>query len=258
MIRWGTIIAPAERHLLVMMHRLNRDLPNPHGPMDGAMRRAAFLLAYVPVALTLMEYVFRPAFLIRHLPDESAAYAGLLPDLWWALGSIALYLPIPMLIVRFGFGHRLRDYGWRIDVPGRYWLLYGAMLLAVLPLVFYAAGRPEFRAVYPFYRAAFIAPPGAVLAWELAYLAQFLALEFFFRGFLAIGLGQVMGRLAVWVAMVPYCMIHYHKPLPEALAAIVAGLVLGEVAQRTRSIAGGVVVHMGVALTMDLLALGKL
>ena len=53
-------------------------------------------------------------------------------------------------------------------------------------------------------------------------------------------------------------MIHYHKPLPEALAAIVAGLVLGEVAQRTRSIAGGVIVHIGVALTMDLLALGVL
>ena len=72
---------------------------------------------------------------------------------------------------------------------------------------------------------------------------------------IAIGMGQVMGRLAVWVAMVPYCMIHYHKPLPEALAAIVAGLVLGEVAQRTQSIAGGVIVHIGVALTMDMLVL---
>ena len=50
-------------------------------------------------------------------------------------------------------------------------------------------------------------------------------------------------------------MIHYHKPLPEALAAIVAGVILGEVAQRTRSITGGVVVHTGVALTMDMLAL---
>jgi membrane protease YdiL (CAAX protease family) len=135
-------------------------------------------------------------------------------------------------------------------------MLYAAMLLVVLPLAFYAASRPEFRAVYPFFRGAFVASLGAVFVWELCYLAQFLALEFFFRGFLAIGMGKVMGRLAVWVAMVPYCLIHFHKPLPEALAAIVAGLALGEVAQRTRSIAGGVVVHAGVALTMDLLALG--
>lgn len=226
--------------------------------MNTASRRAAIMLLYTAVVLTLLEYTFRPAFFVRHFPDQSAAYAGLFAHMWWALGSIALYLPVPMLIIRFGFGHRLRDYGWCIHLPRRYWLLYGLMLLAVLPLVFYAASRPEFRAVYPFYRGAFSAPAAAVLAWELAYLTQFFALEFFFRGFLAIGMGQVMGRLAVWIAMVPYCMIHYHKPLPEALAAIVAGVILGEVAQRTRSIAGGVVVHIGVALTMDLLALGVL
>jgi len=34
-----------------------------------------------------------------------------------------------------------------------------------------------------------------------------------------------------------------------------AGVVLGEVAYRTRSIAGGVIVHVGVAATMELLAL---
>jgi membrane protease YdiL (CAAX protease family) len=50
-------------------------------------------------------------------------------------------------------------------------------------------------------------------------------------------------------------MLHYHKPAAEAFAAIVAGLVLGEVAYRTRSIAGGVIVHIGVAATMEVLAL---
>jgi len=239
----------------MVMRHLEFGLPNPHGPMNAGSRRVALMLVYTAVALTLMEFTFRPGFFIRHFPDASAIHSGLLPHMWWALGSIVLYLPVPMLIIRFGFGHPLQDYGWRVDLPGRYWLLYGAMLLVVLPLVFYAASRPEFRAVYPFYRGAFSAPAAAVLVWELVYLTQFFALEFFFRGFLAIGMGQVMGRLAVWVATVPYCMIHYHKPLPEALAAIVAGLVLGEVAQRTRSIAGGVVVHLGVALTMDLLAL---
>ncbi|MDH3289077.1 MAG: CPBP family intramembrane metalloprotease [Betaproteobacteria bacterium] len=234
---------------------LNRGLPSPHGPMDAATRRIAIMLVYTAVALTLMEFVFRPEFFNRNFPQWVAPHMGLYPHLWWALGTITLYLPIPMLIVRFGFGQRLREYGWRLDVPLRHWVLYGVMLLAMMPLVFYAASRPEFLAVYPFFRAAFLAPAHTVLAWELAYLAQFLALEFFFRGFLAIGLGQVLGRAAVWVAVVPYCMIHYHKPLPEALAAIVAGVILGEVAQRTRSIAGGVVVHMGVALTMDLLAL---
>lgn len=239
----------------MVMRVLRWSLPSPHGPMDPATRRVAITLVYTAVALTLLEFVFRPDFFIRNFPHWNAPHAGLYPHLWWALGSIALYLPIPMLIVRFGFGQRLRDYGWRFDMPLHHWILYGVMLLAMMPLVFYAASHPGFLAVYPFFRAAFIAPTDVVLAWEVAYLAQFLALEFFFRGFLAIGLGHILGRAAVWVSVVPYCMIHYHKPLPEALAAIVAGVILGEVAQRTRSIAGGVVVHMGVALTMDLLAL---
>ena len=34
--------------------------------------------------------------------------------------------------------------------------------------------------------------------------------------------------------IVPYCMIHYGKPLPETLGAIGAGLILGTLAMRTQ------------------------
>lgn len=238
-----------------MLRFLNNHLPSPHGAMGRDGRRVAIMLVYAAVALTLMEYVFRPEFFVRHFPRWSQDHLGLYPQLWWALGNIFLYLPIPMLIIRFGFGQRWREYGWRLDMPLQHWLLYGGMLVVVLPVVFYAASRPDFQAIYPFYRAAAVAPFWTLLVWELAYLSYYLALEFFFRGFLVIGLGQVIGRLGVWVALVPYCMIHFHKPLPEVLAAIVAGIILGEVAQRTRSIAGGVMAHVGVALTMEILAL---
>jgi len=234
---------------------IERSFPSPYGALDYRGRRAALSLAYAAVALTLLEFVFRPEFFVRHFPQWSGIGYGLYPHLWWALGSILLYLPIPMLIVRFGFRQPLAAFGWRFRVPLNHGFLYVAMLIIMMPIVFHAASRPAFQEVYPFYRAAFFAPAHLVLVWEAAYLAQFVALEFFFRGFLAIGLGQVMGRLAVWVAVVPYCMIHFHKPLPEALAAIIAGIVLGEVAQRTRSIAGGVVTHVGVAAAMEILAL---
>jgi membrane protease YdiL (CAAX protease family) len=56
---------------------------------------------------------------------------------------------------------------------------------------------------------------------------------------------------------VPYCMIHYGKPYLEAHGAIVAGVVLGSLAMRTRSIYSGFLVHITVALLMDLLALWK-
>ena len=230
---------------------------SPHPALDAPARRAALLLVYAAIALTLIEYVFNPAFFRARFPDFATEHNGLYPHLWWAFGTIVLYLPIPMLIIRFGFKQSLRDYGWTLRIAPAHWWLYGAVLVVMAPVVVIAANQASFLAVYPFFRGAAGASFGAIVAWELAYLSQFLALEFFFRGVLAIGLGQSMGRLAVWVAVVPYCMIHYHKPLPEALAAIVAGLILGELAQRTRSIAGGVLAHGCVAFTMDMLALAR-
>jgi membrane protease YdiL (CAAX protease family) len=57
--------------------------------------------------------------------------------------------------------------------------------------------------------------------------------------------------------MVPYCMIHFAKPLPETFGAIIAGVVLGFMSLATRSIWMGALLHIAVALTMDLAALGR-
>src|SRR5690606_8230997 len=81
-----------------------------------------------------------------------------------------------------------------------------------------------------------------------------VSLEFFFRGFMLKALAPRLGSSAIFVMVVPYCMIHFGKAMPETLGAIVAGLVLGTLAMRTRSIWGGVLLHIAVALTMDLLA----
>jgi membrane protease YdiL (CAAX protease family) len=70
------------------------------------------------------------------------------------------------------------------------------------------------------------------------------------------GLRRSLGSNAIFIMVLPYCMIHYGKPLPETLGAIIAGVVLGTLAMRTRSIWGGVMIHVGVATMMDALAVG--
>jgi len=52
-------------------------------------------------------------------------------------------------------------------------------------------------------------------------------------------------------------MIHFHKPWPECLGAIAAGVTLGALALAYRSFWGGVVVHAMVAVTMDTLAVHR-
>ena len=87
------------------------------------------------------------------------------------------------------------------------------------------------------------------------YFAQFFALELFFRGLWLGALRPSLGSGAIFSMCVPYCMIHFGKPYLEVNGAIVAGIVLGSLSMRTKSIYAGFLVHVTVALSMDLLAL---
>jgi membrane protease YdiL (CAAX protease family) len=53
----------------------------------------------------------------------------------------------------------------------------------------------------------------------------------------------------------PYLMLHFPKLWPESFGAILFGFFLGVLALLSRSIWGGVGVHVGIALTMDIAAL---
>jgi membrane protease YdiL (CAAX protease family) len=94
-----------------------------------------------------------------------------------------------------------------------------------------------------------------MLLWESMYIAQFFALEMFFRGFMLVPLRRTLGSGAVFAMCVPYVMIHYGKPYLEASVAFIAGVALGSLSMRTKSIYSGFLVHVTVALLMDVLAI---
>jgi hypothetical protein len=49
-----------------------------------------------------------------------------------------------------------------------------------------------------------------------------------------------------------YCTIHFGKPLGECITSFFGGLALGVLAYRTRSILGGLIIHLGLAWMMEL------
>jgi len=176
---------------------------------------------------------------------------------YWSLACFGGYFVIPALLLRrLRPGQPLSSFGLSWSGLRGHERTYLLLFLATLPLVVLASMRPAFLKTYPFYR---LAARSSVdfLAWEALYALQFLSLEFFFRGFLLHTLKRDLGAYAIFVAVVPYCMIHFQKPLPEALGAIVAGLVLGTLSLRTGSVLGGAAVHVSVAMTMDVLALAQ-
>ena len=177
---------------------------------------------------------------------------------WWSIVSLLVYVVVPMLIVRVAFRERLRDYGLKLGgVFADFWV-YALMMAVAWPTIFLASASERFQITYPFYRLA----PGEgawpnLVRWELMYTAQFFGVEFFFRGYLLHGLKYRFGAYAIFVMMVPYCMLHFHKPLPEALASIVGAIALGFMSLRTRSIWMGTAIHVSVAWSMDTASLWR-
>ncbi len=177
---------------------------------------------------------------------------------YWAVGWIFVYFVIPALVIKLAFRERLRDYGLKLTGALKDFWIYGVMFVVMVPLVLLCSGNQHFQDTYPFYRVR----PGESLwpnfwRWEALYFCQFFALEFFFRGFMVHGTRHRFGLYSVFAMMVPYCMIHFGKPLPECCGSIVAGIVLGFMSLKTRSIWLGAAIHVTVALSMDFAALWR-
>lgn len=137
---------------------------------------------------------------------------------------------------------------------------YITMLAIMLPLIIVASFLPSFLNQYPMYEHTRAHEHLNVPEWitvagyESAYGLNFLSIEFFFRGFLVIGMIRLLGRGAVLPMACVYSFIHFGKPMGEAISSIFGGYLLGVVAYETRGIWGGVIVHVGLAWLMELIA----
>jgi len=181
---------------------------------------------------------------------------GLNPLLYWSFACVVCYLVLPGLFTSVILKNNLFKTGFQWGESCRHLGIYGLFLAAILPVVYCVSFLDGFQETYPFLH---FTPQTfssmRFLVWEIAYLLQFIALEYFFRGFILFNLEPKMGKMAVLVAMLPYCMIHFGKPFPETIGSIIAGIVLGVMALKSRSVIPGIILHYCVAITMDLLSL---
>jgi membrane protease YdiL (CAAX protease family) len=230
--------------------------------------RPAACMVIVALVLTLQEYyggretyehLVKPW--LRQLEASGHRFIALgrYEDLWgyawWAGCRVVGYVVVPLPLWKLLFPRdNLRDMGLRVTGLAQHMWIYGICLTFVVPAMLLVARQPDFGSYYPFYKLS-SRSIWDFAVWEAIYWLQFLALEMFFRGWILGALRRSMGASAIFAMVVPYCMIHYGKPYLEANGAIVAGIVLGSLAMRTRSIYLGFLVHITVAFSMDLLAL---
>jgi len=233
-------------------------------------KRPAIILMAIACCLLVLNYMkFNTTFYtaleqtIRLTSDEPAlvlqqlrrqTYFPLLSQAWWSLWHVITFILIPIFVVKvilkeslkhygFGLGNLKKDIGW-----------YLLLMAPILSFVVMVSFRDDFSNHYPFYKLAYRSWFDLII-WEVLYLLQFICVEFFFRGFILQGLRPAFGVNAIFVMIVPYVMLHFTKPWLEATGAIFFGLFLGVLALHSRTIWGGVMVHVSIALSMDIAAL---
>jgi membrane protease YdiL (CAAX protease family) len=230
-------------------------------------RRAIFSLIYAAIGLTAISYLKNADYMnaiaslvgaeswARVIETSETSNLGILG--YWVAVSVLFYFVVPAAVLKFVFGKRLSDFGLSFRIEKGFWKLLLQCVAVMLPLVYLMSLTPGFAAKYPFLKIYDGSPylGSTLLVWELIYFVQFFGLEFFFRGFLLHSLKPALGIYSIFVMMVPYCMIHWGKPMPETFAAIFAGIFLGWLSYRNGNIWMGLVLHCFVAFSMDVTAL---
>ncbi len=197
---------------------------------------------------------------------ESTIPQLLLPQNLWNYGSrafdrmISLFTNILPLYILWRWTKISDAHFYGLTLKNSRLKPYFLMIAAMLPLLAWASFQPDFLQQYPTYRgfgaAQILGVPEwlTVLFYEIAYGIDFISIELFFRGFLVIGVGALIGKKAILPMAVLYSFIHFGKPMGEAFSSFFGGYILGVVSFYTRHIFGGLIVHLGIAWLMELFA----
>lgn len=174
---------------------------------------------------------------------------------YWVSIIFLCYFILPTIFIKTVLKQKLIDYGLSFKGVFRSYKIYLIFFLFMLPLIIGVSFSESFQSKYPFYNPNNEGLYPKFFIWQCFYFLQFFALEFFFRGFMIHGLKKKFGYYSIFIMMIPYCMIHFQKPMPETIGAIIAGIVLGSLSLKSKSIWLGVAIHYSVAITMDIAAL---
>lgn len=222
---------------------------------DDFKNESVQVVFLITIIMLLVEYfgwqrpffqVIAPQLGITALKQQMTLYA----QMHTTLSFLLCFVFIPILYYKT-FGKGLMVEG--IALPKRKdagpYMIFAVIMLVVLA---FACSSPGFYQFYPLYRPQNL---GQWVMFEAIYLPQFIAVEFFFRGPLLFTLNEKIGRLAIIFMTLPYALVHIHKPFPEAIGSIGAGLVLGHYSLKSKSIWFGVLLHMLIAISADFFGL---
>jgi uncharacterized protein len=209
--------------------------------------KAAVILLYAPIALTIFRYYGSAAFYNSHFSALNSAAS----QYFYFAASLILLGIIPLLIATFGFQIKPADLGLGLGNK-RLTLILAIIAIPIMILIaFLTAKNPAFRAEYPLNRALITDQSGLSL-YMLIYGAYYIGWEIFFRGFMLFGIKDSLGEFnSILIQTIPSCLMHIGKPDAEIFSSIIAGLVFGWVVLKCRSIWPVFIGHWALGAFLD-------
>jgi hypothetical protein len=198
---------------------------------------------------------------VKFLSENSQTYTFVFKAVFRVLPILTIIFPLALFY--WIYQKRTLDHFYGLNRRNINLKPYFVILLIMTPIVAIASLQPSFLREYPNYRTAGITSfcefynldQGLItMLYEVSYSLGFFTVELFFRGFLIFGLVRFLGSAVVLPMAVTYCVLHFGKPLGEAVSSLFGGYILGVIALKTENIYGGVVVHIGIAWLMELFA----
>ncbi|MDL2314839.1 hypothetical protein LJC16_01100 [Bacteroidales bacterium OttesenSCG-928-C19] len=204
---------------------------------------------------------FSSAFSWRNVldfPSLSSIESSFVFKVLWRSCNITIVLPV-LILYRIFIDKKVKGlYG--ICRGNHHIKAYLSLYIIILPILIGISFTPDFKSYYPSYKPwlfgdeVFNLPTWlSTVIYETVYMSDFVMVELIFRGAMVIGMATLLGRNAVLPMVGIYVMLHFGKPVMETMSAIFGGYFLGTLAFQTKHIWGGIIIHMGIALIIELL-----
>lgn len=194
------------------------------------------------ILLSALALAFgQPQSFDAHSPQQPSPGKNTLRQIYchWAFNFLVLGLA-PFLFLRLTGGDAPSAMGLRPATGPWQVMLPGAAL--AIGLGYWASRQPEFLRSYPMSREGH--QTGERARYAGLYLLYYLGWESFFRGFIQLHLGGLVGlEPALVLQTTASTLLHPNKPRWEVMGAAAGGILLGALALKTASIVPGLILH---------------
>lgn len=167
------------------------------------------------------------------------------------IGDFILFFIIPLLIIEFLFGEKIKFYGLQLGNTKVGLFFFIISILVITPILILLSTIFKVNDFSPMKDMPTLSY-NLFNIYILLLLLFLFAWEFIWRGFMLFGLEKKFGIHSIFIQMIPFVILHNGKPIIETFSSIFGALFLGYLAIRTRSFLYGFLIHSYIIVFLEI------